>query len=149
MAIQVRFQSLTGRRYKLYVLADPSLSNNGDDDSGNCSNSALVAHDKQSAAALITRPALAAGSCGFKGTSDGWTDLSAHKRMLWHYASAPNGNVFQTARTKLDGSGVIAPTRRAEVTKRLSIVNEQRTTEAKQKAIEEMERALGSAPKSP
>jgi glucoamylase len=103
VAVDVRFQSLTGRPYELYVLADPSLSNNGDDDSGNCTNSALVAHDQQSAAALITRPALAAGSCGFKGVSDGWSDLSAHKRMLWHYASAPNGNVVETGRTTLNG----------------------------------------------
>ena len=103
VAIDVRFQSLTGRPYQLYVLADPSLSNNGDDDSGNCSSSALVAHDEQSAAALITKPALTAGSCGFKGVSDGWTDLSAHKRMLWHYASAPDGNVVETGRTTLTG----------------------------------------------
>ena len=104
VSIDVRFQSLTGRSYQLYVLADPSLSNNGDDDSGNCSNSALVAHDKQSAAALITSPALTAGSCGFKGTSYGWNDLSAHKRMLWHYASAPNGNVVETGATPLTGT---------------------------------------------
>jgi hypothetical protein len=50
---------------------------------------------------------------------------------------------------KLDGSGIIAAARRNDVVKRLTIVNEQRTTEAKQKAIEEMERALGSAAKSP
>ncbi|HEY2273753.1 MAG TPA: glycoside hydrolase family 15 protein, partial [Jatrophihabitantaceae bacterium] len=103
VAIDVRFQSLTGRPYQLYVLADPSLSNNGDDDSGNCSKSALVANDAQSAAALITRPALVQASCGFKGVSDGWSDLSAHKRMLWHYASAPNGNVVETGRTALTG----------------------------------------------
>jgi hypothetical protein len=39
--------------------------------------------------------------------------------------------------------------RRGEVVKRLTIVNEQRTMEAKQKAIEAMQRALGSAPKPP
>jgi glucoamylase len=103
VAVDVHFQSLTGRPYQLYVLADPSLSNTGDDDTGNCSSSTLVAHDSQSAAALITTPALTARSCGFKGVSDGWTDLSAHKRMLWHYASAPNGNVVETGRTPLTG----------------------------------------------
>ena len=50
---------------------------------------------------------------------------------------------------KLDGSGIIAPVRRGDVVKRLTIVNDQRTSEAKQKAIEEMERALGSPSKSP
>jgi hypothetical protein len=50
---------------------------------------------------------------------------------------------------KLDASGIIGPTRRNDVVKRLTIVNEARATEAKQKAIEQMERALGSASKSP
>ena len=50
---------------------------------------------------------------------------------------------------KLDASGIIAPAHRNDVVKRLTIVNEARATEAKQKAIEEMERALRSAPKSP
>jgi glucoamylase len=104
VSIDVRFQSLTGRRYKLYVLADPALSNNGDDDSGNCSPSALVASDASASAALITKPALTAASCGFKGVSDGWTDLAAHKRMRWHYASAPNGNVVETGATPLTGT---------------------------------------------
>jgi glucoamylase len=103
VSVSIRFQSLTGRPYQLYVLADPALSNNGDDDTGSCSTSALVASDGQAAAALITRPRLTQTSCGFKGVSDGWTDLSAHKRMLWHYASAPNGNVVETGRTALNG----------------------------------------------
>jgi O-antigen ligase len=50
---------------------------------------------------------------------------------------------------KLDASGLTALTRRGEVVKRLAIVSEHRTIEAKQKAIEEMLRALGSRPKSP
>ena len=50
---------------------------------------------------------------------------------------------------KLDGSGVIPAARRRDVVKRLTIVSEQRAAEAKQRAIEQMERALGSASKSP
>ncbi|HEY0192141.1 MAG TPA: hypothetical protein VGC42_13565, partial [Kofleriaceae bacterium] len=50
---------------------------------------------------------------------------------------------------KLDGSGVMSPTRRYEVTKRLSIISDHRKTEAKQKAIEELQRALGSDTKPP
>jgi hypothetical protein len=50
---------------------------------------------------------------------------------------------------RLDGSGTITDGRRYEVTRRLTIVSDQRAAEAKQKAIEEMERALGSRPKSP
>jgi hypothetical protein len=48
---------------------------------------------------------------------------------------------------KLDGSGVIAPTRRYDIARRITIVDQQRTSEAKQKAIEDMERALGSSAK--
>jgi len=48
---------------------------------------------------------------------------------------------------KLDGSGVLPPARRSETVKRLTIVDEQRGREAKQKAIEVMERALGSPAK--
>jgi O-antigen ligase len=50
---------------------------------------------------------------------------------------------------KLDGSGVLPVTQRNEIVKRLAIVDEQREMEAKQKAIEEMQRALGSPSKSP
>lgn len=50
---------------------------------------------------------------------------------------------------KLDGSGIIPASKRNDVVKRLTIVNEQRTSEAKHKAIEELERALGSAAKAP
>ena len=48
---------------------------------------------------------------------------------------------------KLDGSGTLAPGDRAGVVQRLAIVDEHRTTEAKQRAIEQMERALGSTAK--
>ena len=85
------------------MLADPALSNNGDDDTGTCANSALVATDSSSAAALIAQPGFTRASCGYKDTSDGWTDLSAHRRMAWDYASAPDGNVVQTGRTELTG----------------------------------------------
>jgi O-antigen ligase len=50
---------------------------------------------------------------------------------------------------KLDASGLLGGARRYEIVKRLSVVNQQRETEAKQEAIESMERALGSRPKSP
>jgi O-antigen ligase len=50
---------------------------------------------------------------------------------------------------KLDGAGIIATGRRNDVVKRLTIVNEQRTTEAKQKAIEQLEHAIGSDLKLP
>jgi O-antigen ligase len=50
---------------------------------------------------------------------------------------------------KLDGAGLIEASRRFEIVKRFTIVNDHRAAEAKQRAIEDMERALGSRPKSP
>jgi O-antigen ligase/tetratricopeptide (TPR) repeat protein len=47
---------------------------------------------------------------------------------------------------KLDGAGVEGPARRGDITHRLSIVAEQRTREAKRKAIEELERAVAPRP---
>jgi glucoamylase len=102
--VRVRFQSLTGRRYQLYVLADPSLDNDGSDDSGSCAHGRLIATDGTMASDVETQPALRTVSCGFKGTSDGWTDLQAHKRMRWHYSSAPNGNLVETGLTPLTGT---------------------------------------------
>ena len=50
---------------------------------------------------------------------------------------------------KLDGSGILPPAHRNDVVKRLTIVTEHRANEAEQKAIEAMQRALGSPSKSP
>ena len=36
-------------------------------------------------------------SCGFVGTSDGWTDLSRHKTLRWSFDRAENGNVAAIA----------------------------------------------------
>jgi glucoamylase len=101
--VRVRFQSLTGHRYQLYVLADPSLSNDGSNDTGTCTRGSLIASDPGMASAIETQPTLRAVSCGYKGTSDGWTDLQEHHRMRWHYASAPHGNVVEAGLTSLTG----------------------------------------------
>ena len=100
--VDVRFESLTGDPYKLYVLADPALSNTGDDDRGSRRGDALVASDATNASALATEPALRGGSSGYLGTSDGWTDLQDH-RMDWSYDAAAPGNVAQIGATTLTG----------------------------------------------
>jgi glucoamylase len=101
--VRVSFRSLTGLPYRLYVLAHPSLSN-GMPDTGSCSPAGLVATDGQMSSAVITEPALEQTSCGYQGTSDGWSDLRAHDRLDSHYASAPSGNVIQTGLTALTGT---------------------------------------------
>jgi glucoamylase len=101
--VQVEFRSLTKRKLDLYVLHDPALSNNGDDDSGASRAGGLVAWDDSAASALLTDARFQRSSSGFLGTSDGWTDLAADNRMDRHHDVATNGNVVQMARTNLDG----------------------------------------------
>ena len=107
LLVNVRFRSLNGKRLQLYALYDPSLGNDAMDDSGTSSRRALLASDAGSpvASALIGSPAFAQTSNGYSGTpSDGWEDLKDF-RMDARYGSAPNGNVVQTARTRLTGVG--------------------------------------------
>jgi glucoamylase len=102
--VDVRFESLTGKPYTVYVLADPALSNTGDDDRGERRGDALVALDAANASAVRTEPALTRTSSGYLGASDGWTDLRADHRMDWAYvAAAEPGNVAQAGETALTG----------------------------------------------
>jgi glucan 1,4-alpha-glucosidase len=100
--VDVRFQSLDGGRYSVYALYDPALNNSGRHDSGAVSGGALVASDADVASALVADERFLATSNGYAGVSDGWTDLADHK-LDNLYASAPDGNVVQTARLALDG----------------------------------------------
>jgi glucoamylase len=100
MLVRVRFASLTGRPYKLYVLGDPALSNGGDDDTAR----GATASDATNASALATAPALTRTSVGYMGASDGWTDLRDDHTMDWTYdAAATPGNVVQIGATSLTG----------------------------------------------
>src|SRR3954468_11011265 len=103
LMIRVHFESLTNKPLRLYALYDPSLSGNGDDDSGSVAGSALVASDAKAASALVAAPAFTKTSNGYLGASDGWSDLSADDSMDFNYTSAPNGNVVQTGRLELTG----------------------------------------------
>jgi glucoamylase len=104
LVVDVRFTSRTGKRLALYALADPALSNNGNDDRGRSVRSALVARDAKAASALVASPRFRRTSSGYLGRSDGWRDLRRDGRMNWAYRSASRkGNIVQTARTALDG----------------------------------------------
>ena len=103
LLMRVHFESLTNQPLRLYVLYDPSLSGNGDDDSGSTVGAALVTSDAKAASALVAAPAFTKTSSGYLGTSDGWTDLRSDYAMDWNYTSAPNGNVVQTGRLALTG----------------------------------------------
>ncbi|MGZ4427849.1 MAG: glycoside hydrolase family 15 protein [Nocardioidaceae bacterium] len=96
--VHVSVTSLTGKPYQVYAVYDPSLGDNGMDDSGRSSGHTLLAHDGNVASALAARPALGATSTGYLGSSDGWTDLAQDHRLDHRYASAGAGNIVQTAR---------------------------------------------------
>jgi glucoamylase len=103
LLVDVRFQSLTGRPYQVYAYVDPSLSNDGNDDSAIAAHGALLTQDADAGSALVADPGFGRTSTGYLGASDGWVDLRDDHRMDWQYGSAPNGNVVETAETKLDG----------------------------------------------
>jgi glucoamylase len=104
LLVDVRLESLTGGALSAYALFDPSLGNDGMDDSGSSGAGVLLASDSGSpvASALAAAPAFTQTSSGYLGTSDGWEDLKDF-RMDWAYTSAPNGNVVQTGKTSLTG----------------------------------------------
>jgi glucoamylase len=103
LLVKVRFRSFTRRALQLYALYDPSLSNDGDDDSGSTAGATLVASDAANASALSASPGFVQTTNGYLGTSDGWQDLRTDFRLDSSYASAPQGNVVQTAKTSLTG----------------------------------------------
>jgi glucoamylase len=103
LLVDVRFQSLTGRPYKVFALLDPALSNDGNDDSGTAAHGALLTDDAKAGSALVAAPGFGRTSTGYLDASDGWTDLRDDFRMDWTYGASPDGNVVQMAETRLDG----------------------------------------------
>src|SRR4051812_17432557 len=69
LLVRVRFESLTGKPLQLYALYDPSLGNDGMDDSGATSGKALLASDSGSpvASAMAATPAFTKLSNGYLG----------------------------------------------------------------------------------
>src|SRR4051794_29946371 len=103
---RVRFRSLTGKKLRLFVLADPAPGDDGyqdRDDRDASDQHTLIAQDDTTASAVAARPALRKTSSGYRGTaSDPWRDLQDDKRLSGYRATAP-GNTVQGARTRLDG----------------------------------------------
>jgi glucoamylase len=89
-----------GHRYDVYALYEPTLANSRAANSGATSRDALLATHAPVSSALVGRPAFSATSSGFRGKSDGYTDL-ADGRMDWRYGSAAPGYLVQTARLAL------------------------------------------------
>ena len=91
--------------YHLHVLLAPHLGNHG---GGNTAwvdefegTPLLFAQRKDNSLALACSAPWTKRSVGYVGSSDGWQDLKAHKRMTWDYTRAENGNVAMTAEIDL------------------------------------------------
>ena len=102
MLARVRFESLTGKPLRLYVLADPAPGNDGNDDRGVGSDGQLVGYDDVAASAVAATPAMGATTSGYRGSeSDPWIDLQ--DGHMSNYDATEPGNVVQGARTALNG----------------------------------------------
>lgn len=87
-------------RLRLFAIAAPHL------DVGGWGNNAYV-HSQTGRTVLMAERngywmamgadvPFARASCGYVGTSDGWSDLREHHSMEWEFDTAPNGNVALT-----------------------------------------------------
>jgi len=112
-----RFKSLKASQgdLHLYVLLAAHLSNQGFGNTAWVEDykgvPMLFAQRDGNALALACSVDWLKRSVGFVGFSDGWQDLSAHKKMTWEYERAENGNVAMMAEidlAKTKGEFVIA-----------------------------------------
>jgi glucoamylase len=107
---QVRFIALqdTLCDYQLHVLLAPHLGNQG---GGNTAwvgefegTPLLFALRAGTALALACSAPWTKRSAGYVGSSDGWQDLKAHKKMTWEFTRAQDGNVALTGGVDLSKS---------------------------------------------
>jgi glucoamylase len=101
--VDIRFESLTGRPYDVYVLHDTGLGLNANDDTGRSEGDALVATDNVLSSAVVASSGFAKTSSGYLDRSDGWSDLRDDRTMDWSYTASDTGNVVQTGATQLTG----------------------------------------------
>lgn len=106
---RVRFEALSGTRgdYRLFALLAPHLANRGLDNDGWLGDRKgwpmLFARRDGTTLALACSIPWRTASCGYVGTSDGWQDLQAHKRLTSFYTEARAGNIALTGEIDLSG----------------------------------------------
>jgi glucoamylase len=101
--VDVRFESLTGRPYDVYVLHDVGLGLNGNEDLGRSGRGGLLATDGAQSSAVLVSTGFTKTSSGYADRSDGWSDVRDDHRMDWSYDATARGNVIQLGRTRLTG----------------------------------------------
>lgn len=84
-------------KLRVFALLAPHLEVGGWDNSGYAVEAAgralLTAQKNGTWLALGATVPFVRRSCGFVGTSDGWTDLADNFRMDWEFDAAENGNI--------------------------------------------------------
>lgn len=91
--------------FQLFALLAPHLNNRGSDNTGWVGEykgvPVLYAQRDGACLAMICSTGWKKRSVGYVGTSDGWQDLNAHKRLEWEYTRAENGNIALTGEIDL------------------------------------------------
>jgi glucoamylase len=84
-------------RLRVFALLAPHLEVGGWENSGYVAEAAgrgiLTAEKRGTWLAMGATVPFVRRSCGYVGTSDGWTDLAADLRMDWEFDVAENGNI--------------------------------------------------------
>jgi glucoamylase len=107
----LRFEALQGElgAYTLYALLNPHIGNHAMGNDGWTGDfkgiPMLFAQRGETVLALASSVDWSARSCGYVGKSDGWQDLHAHKKMMWHYPQANDGNIALTGAIDLQACG--------------------------------------------
>ncbi len=93
---------------RLFALLAPHLDGGGAGNSGYLAevagHSVLMGHKGDIWLAMGASAPFLRRSCGFVGSSDGWTDLAENFEMDWQFDSAENGNIALTAEIDLTAS---------------------------------------------
>jgi glucoamylase len=113
LACVLQHTKLTGdesylSKLKLYALCAPHLEVAGWGNNGSVARVAgrtiLIAERKGTWLALAATVPFSRVSCGYVGTSDGWTDLHDNFKMDWEFDHAPDGNIALTGELDLTGT---------------------------------------------
>jgi len=96
------------KKLRLYVLLAPHLDGRGWGNTAAKAQAAgrevLVAFRNRIHLALGATVPFSRSSCGYVGTSDGWTDLREDFRMDWDFDRSEDGNVALTGELDLSGT---------------------------------------------
>lgn len=104
---RVSFTPLQGSPgdWALYALAAPHLGNAGRDNTawlGEVKGTPMLFAERGGTAlALACSAGWQGRSVGFVGVSDGWQDVTRHRRLTWSYERAERGNVALTGQVDL------------------------------------------------